>query len=101
MSTQVKTLIGNRLIVKEVKEELKQTEGGIILAQLENANVPKKGVVINIGLEVADYIDRYKGKPIREGVIILYDNTQYQQLMDNTTPLDIIDLSNLIAVCGQ
>ena len=82
--------IGERVLIKPVKEEEK-TAGGIYIPETAKEK-KKQGIVVDIG-SVKDE----KGFPIKEGDIILYTGYSSEELKVNGEDYLILNVKDIIA----
>lgn len=80
--------IGNRVLIKPVKEEEK-TAGGIYIPETAKEK-KKQGVVVDMGDELKDF-------PIKKGDVILYAGYSSEELEIDGEEYIILDSKDIIA----
>ncbi len=91
----VKRVMGLRLLVEKLPEEIDVTEAGI---ELIAATKPNKGVIFLIGGEVEHFLSEKGIEPLNVGDTIVYDKNDYPVLNSDGKDYELITIHPVICV---
>jgi len=91
----VKNLLGQRILVKKLPEEIRKTEAGI---ELIAATQPNKGVIFKIAKEVNYELGKKGEEPLNEGDTIVYDKNDFPILTSDDKDYELITVHAVICV---
>jgi len=91
----VKRLMGLRILVEKLPEEVEVTEAGI---ELIAATKPNKGVVFLIGGEVNHFLKEKQIETLKVGDTIVYDKNEYPVLNSDGKDYELITIQPVICV---
>lgn len=91
----VKKLLGLRLLVELLPQEVEKTEAGI---ELIAATKPNMGKVFLIGGEVNHFLQEKGIDPLNVGDVIIYDKNEYFEINSDGKDYQMITIHPVIAV---